>query len=384
MPTPQQVIDPITIDNYGRMAWENILESYPTANQFFKKGNITRDCHGNQLTWPIEAGRNDVYITQDYEDVTTNYQMTRAYAQPSIDWAQLAVFKAISKGQLKRNNGKEALVQWSKKAIPAMYRDGLNGPTLSLFDQFFNMNIQSYTTKVAFAGLPSVFTGNAAITWSSTAKEGTINNTNYAGLSCVLSGITTVDNVEADAWTPTAVNTTSTAWAGGSGNATFQYNAFEILTYGISAASRFSPTDESQNPDEVVLTRAMYNSVAYQMQQKQSFLLTKGVGKGASFGIGMDVAKGLEHNGVPIRWDGHLATSTGYILNYSQMWLDFLPKMEFSGDSVGELKRSGDDESIFETEIRYNDGRRALTVSATTDGQFRINPRNQVMLYAGA
>ena len=66
------------------------------------------------------------------------------------------------------------------------------------------------------------------------------------------------------------------------------------------------------------------------------------------------------------------------------MWLDFMPKMEFSGDKVGELKQSGDDESIFETEVRYNDGRRALTVSATADGQFRINPRNQVMLYAGA
>jgi len=383
MPTPQAVINPITIDNYGRMAWDNVTNHYPTAKQFMQKGNITRDQGGNKLTWPIEAGKNDVFITQDFEDVTANYVMTTAHAQPTIDWAQLSVFKAISKGQLKRNNGKEALVKWSQKAIPSMYRDGLSGVTNSLFDQFFNMNIGSYTSKVAFAGLPSVFTGNTAITWSSTVKEGTINNTNYAGLTCVSGGLSSlVDNPVADAWTPTAVNTTSTAWGGAT--ATLRVNAFEILSYAISAASRFSPNEAAQNPDEVVMTRAMYNDIAYQMQQKQSFLLGKSVGKGASFGIGMDVSQGLEHNGVPIRWDTHLAANTGYVLNYDQMFLDFLPKMEFSGDKVGELKQTGDDESIFETEIRYSEGRRALTVSATADGQFRINPRYQILLFAGA
>jgi len=381
MVSPNQVISPITIDNYGRMAWDNVVQHYPTAKKFFEKGNINRDQHGNQLYWPIEAGRNDVYITQDYEDVTDNYTMTRPYTNATLDWAQLAVFKAISKGQLKKNNGKEALVKWSQKAIPQMYRDGLVGVSNSLFDQFFNMNIQSYTTKVAFAGLPSVFVGTTAITWSSNSKEGTINNTNYGGLTCVSGGLTNVDNAEADAWTPTAVNTTSTAWADTA--VTFRANCFEILTYAISASSRFSPSDMSLNPDEVVMTRAMYNDVAYQMNQKQTFYLTKAVQKKAAFGIGQDVSEGLEHNGVPIRWDTNLAANTGYVLNYDQMWLDFLPKMEFSGDKVGELKQSGDDESIFETEVRYNDGRRALTVSATADGQFRINPRYQTMLFAG-
>jgi hypothetical protein len=120
------------------------------------------------------------------------------------------------------------------------------------------------------------------------------------------------------------------------------------------------------------------------MNQKQSFLLEKAVGKKAVFGIGNDVYTGLEHNGLPIRWDALLPASTGYCLNYDQMWLDLLPKFEFSKDGNSTLRTSGDDDSLFETEVRYNDGRRAVTVSATADGQFKINPRYQAMMYAGA
>lgn len=386
MPTPTQVIDPITIDNYGRMAWDDIVQHYPTARTFMQKGNINRDQGGLALTWPIEAGRNDVHITQDFEDVAQLYTLRRPYSQPTVDWGQLAVLRAISKGELKKNSGNQALVKFGRKVVPSMFRDGLVGPTNSLFWQFFNINAYSYTTangKVPFAGLPSIFTGTTAITWSSTAKEGTINNTNYAGLSCVLGGLSsTVDGAENDAWTPTAINTTSTAWAGAT--ATFRTNAFEILSYAISAGSRFDANDMTKQISEIVTTRAYYNDVAYQMNQKQSFLLEKAVGKKAVFGIGQDVMNGLEHNGVPIRWDALMPASTFYGLNYDQMWLDLMPKMEFSNDGNAVLTTSGDNDSIFETEVRYNDGRRAVTVSATVDGQFRYNPRYQVMGYAGA
>lgn len=389
MPTPNQVIDPITISNYSKMAWENTVQHYPTAKTLMQKGNINRDQGGVDVRWPIEAGRNDVYTTADYQDVASLYTMTREYDQATLDWGQLGVFKALSKGQMKRNSGGQALVNFKNKVIPHMFRDGLNGTTNSLFWHFFNTNIKSYTGiasnagKIPFAGLPSVFTGTNAITWSSTAQEGTINNTNYAGLSCVSSGLTDVDNPEADAWTPKAFNLTSQAWAGGAANDTFRDNAFEILTAMISAGDRFDATDMTKQLDEIVMTRALYNDIAYQMQQKQSFLLSKAVGKKAMFGIGNDVMRGLEHNGVPIRWDGHIPANTMYGLNYDQIFLDLMPKMEWSGDSVSMLTQSGDDESIFETEVRYNDGRRALTVSATVDGQFRINPRYQVLGYAG-
>lgn len=385
MPTPAQVVDPITIANYSKMEWKNTVEHYPTAKRFMQKGNVNRDVGGDQLQWPIEAGVDENHVIQDYEDVSSLYTMTVNYARATIDWGLIGSFKAISKGQLRTNSGAQALVKFGRKTVPSMFKNLLNQASGSLFWHLFNTNLYSYVSannKVPFAGLPSVFTGTTAITWSSTIKQGVINNTNYAGLTCVSGGLTSVTIPRDDAWTPQAFNTTSTAY--GSTTPTFAGNAFAILTDSISGCSKFDAEDSSMQTQEVVLTRAMYNDFASLMQQKQSFLLTGKVSKGAAFGIGMDVMTGLEHNGVPIRWDGHIPADTGYLLNYDQMFLDLQPRYEFSKDSNSALATSGDDDGIFETEVRYNDGRMAVTVSAACPGQFRINPRYQGMLYAGA
>ncbi len=386
MPTPAQVVDPITIANYSKMEWLNTVNHYPTAKNFMKKGNINRDVGGTQLSWPIEAGLDENHVVQDYEDVADLYTMTTNYARANIDWGLIGSFKAISKGQLRTNSGNEALVKFGRKTVPSMFKNLLNQNTGSLFWHFFNTNLYSYVStnnKVPFAGLPSVFTGTTAITWSSASKQGIINNTNYAGLTCVESGLTSVTIPRSDAWTPQAFNTTSGAY-GNSAAPTFAVNAFAILTDAISGCSKFDANDSTKQTQEVVLTRALYNSFATLMQQKQSFLLTGKVGKGAAFGIGMDQMVGLEHNGIPIRWDGHVAADTGFLLNYDQLYLDLQPRYEFSKDSNSALTTSGDDDGIFETEVRYNDGRMAVTVSATCPGQFRINPRYQGMLFAGA
>lgn len=386
MPTPTQVVDPITIANYSKMEWQNVVNHYPTAKNFMKKGNINRDVGGTQLSWPIEGGLNENHVVQDYEDVADLYTMTTNYARASIDWGLIGSFKAISKGQLRTNSGNEALVKFGRKTVPSMFRDLLNQGSGSLFWHLFNTNLYSYVSsnnKVPFAGLPSVFTGTTAITWSSASKQGTINNTNYAGLTCVESGLTSITNPRSDAWTPQAFNTTSGLY-GNSSAPTFALNAFAILSDAISACSKFDANDTTKQTQEVVLTRALYNDFAALMQQKQSFLLTGKVSKGAAFGIGMDVMAGLEHNGVPVRWDGHIPASTGYLLNYDQMFLDLQPRYEFSKDANSALTTSGDDDGIFETEVRYNDGRMAVTVSATCPGQFRFNPRYLGMLYAGA
>jgi hypothetical protein len=46
MPTPAQVVDPITIANYSKMEWQNTVNHYPTAKKFMKAGNINRDVGG--------------------------------------------------------------------------------------------------------------------------------------------------------------------------------------------------------------------------------------------------------------------------------------------------------------------------------------------------
>lgn len=399
MATPLDVISPITIANYGRVAWQNVAENNPSAKLLMAKGNINADQYGTSLVWPIEAGRHDVYVVSDYQDVTDLYTPRKRYAQPTLPWGEVAAFRAISKGQLRQNGGQTALVQFAKKEIPAMFRDlavanNLQNGTNSVggvFWQFLNMNALSYSgSGTPLYGLPSVFTGNAAITWSSNTKAGTINNTNYAGLTCVAGGLSsTVDGAENDAWTPSALNTTSTAWAN-TASSTFRGNFFEIMSEAISLSSRFSGSDTSLMPDCTLLARSMYVDAQYNIAAKQSFLLTSGVKKNAVFGIGSDTMNGLTHNGLPIYWDENMPASTGYVLNFSQIFLDKLPMMQISGDSVPGLNLGGPvpedvaDPSMFETEVKYNDGRRAVTVSATFPGQMRVNPRYQTLLFAGA
>ena len=398
MAAPLEVISPITIANYSKQYWYNVAENTPICRMLMEKGNINREQHGTSVVWPIEAGRHDVYTVSDYQDVTSLYTPRKRYTQASIAWGEVASFRAISKGELRQNGGPQALVQFGKKEIPAMFRDLCVGSNLQngvtqggVFWQFFNMNALSYAGGGnPLYGLPSVFTGNAAITWSSNTILGTIYNTNYGGLTCVAGGLaTTVDGAENDAWTPTAINTTATTY-NTSTSASFYTNFFEIMSSIISYGNRFSATDNSMMLDGIFMTRAMYVAGQTQIAAKQSFLLTGKVGKGATYGIGSDPQTGLTHNGIPLFWDFLIPANTAYGLNFSQIWMELLPMFTVSGDSTSQINTGGPvpedltDPGMFETEVKYNDGRRAVTVSATFPGQIRINPRYQVMAFAGA
>jgi hypothetical protein len=397
MAAPLDVISPITIANYGKVYWENVTENNPICRLIVEKGNLNKDMHGTSVNWPVEGGRHDVYIVSDFQDVTALYTPRKRYFQPTLPWGECASFRSISKGEWRQNGGQQALVPFTKKEIPAMFRDLAvasnlqNGVSVGgIFWQFLNLNGSTYAgTGNPLFGLPSVFTGNSAISWSSNSKNGIINNTNYAGITCVLNGLAaTIDGAESDAWTPSAINTTSTAFA--NTLATFYLNFFQIMSEAFSQASRFSGSDTDKLPDCALLTRSMYVDAQTAIGAKQSFLLTGKVGKGAVFGIGSDTMNGITHNGFPIYWDNNLPASTGYVLNFKQIFMDMLPIGSVSGDSMPGLNVGGPvpdnviDAGMAEVEVKYNDGRRAVTVSATFPGQFRVNPRYQVMLFAGA
>jgi len=278
MASPLDVINPITISNYGKVAWNGLSENFPICNLLTKKGNIRKNVGGLSLTWPLEAGRHDVYVVDDYQDVTAYYTPRKRWAQPTIVWGEVGTFRAISKGELRQNSGAQRLVDFASVEIPAMFRD-IGVATNGIFWQFLNQNGVAYTgTGKPLMGLPSIVTGNTGITWSSNTKTGTINNTSYAGLSCVLNGLTsTVDGAESDAWTPSAVNTTSTLF--GTTTPTFAGNFFAIMADAISRTSRFSGSDTSLMPDCTLLTRQMYTDGQTAIAGKQSFLLTGKVGK---------------------------------------------------------------------------------------------------------
>lgn len=376
MASPQDVINPITIANYGRDAWDGVSKFNPLWEIMEKKGHIRRNVGGTQVTWPLEAGRQTPQIVADYQDVSSFYVPKKSHVQATIPWGQVANFLAVDKGMLRQNQGTEALVQYRNYAVPAMFRDLIVG-TNGLGWQFFNQNGATYSgTGMPLYGLPSVFTGNSAITWAAGSKEGTITNTNYAGLSCVLGAIA-VDNAQNDAWTPTAVNTTSTAW--NSGTANVRANIKEILSYGISRASRFSQGDPDLNPDCNMLAFGLFNDLAFQIGEKQTFYVT---GNGAdtpyAFGTNKHV---LMHDNLRTYWDENIAAGEGFTLNFSRIYCDVQPLLSGISAAKSPMKGSSD---MFEVEVDYNDARRGITISATFPGQLRIDPRYQTFYKNGA
>jgi hypothetical protein len=377
MASPQDVINPITIANYGRDAWDGVSKHNPLWAMLEKKGNIRRNVAGTQVTWPLEAGRQTPQIVTNYQDVSSFYVPKKSHVQATITWGQVANFLAVDKGMLRQNQGTEALVQYRNYAVPAMFRDLIVG-TNGLGHQFFNMNGVTYSgTGDPLYGLPSVFTGNSAITWAAGSKEGTITNTNYAGLSCVLGAIS-VDNAQSDAWTGTAVNTTSTAWASGTANA--RANIKEWLSYGIARSSRFSQSDPSLNPDCTFLAFNLFQDLAYQIGEKQTFYVT---GNAAASPLAFGTNKmHLMHDNLPVYWDENMVTSTGYTLNFSQIYCDVQPLI--SGVSAAKSPMKSASSDMFEVEVDYNDARRGITISATFPGQLRINPRYQTYYLNGA
>lgn len=380
MASPQDVITPITISNYGKDAWNGITQNNPIGKMLLAKGNIRRNTAGTSLTWPLEAGRHAVTIVDDYQDISANYVPRKRFAQPTIAWGEIVSQCAFSKGQFRQNMGDQALVNFRDVEIPAMFRDLMVGNN-GIFHQFLNQNGTTYTgTGRPIYGLPSIFP--STITWAAGTKTGTVSGT-YAGLSTALSGIS-VDGVETDAWTPTAINSTSTAWAGGAGNNTFRYNVFEILNYAIGKSSRFSASDRRMLPDCGLLSFDYYQDLGYQIGAKQSFYLTGKVNKGDTFGVGFNTNEGLSHGGLMFYWDENLPVTTGWILNFSQIFLDIQPLVGPVSSDKADMKIGGDDESMFETEVTYDPTRRGVLVSATFPGQFRIHPRYQSYIFPGA
>jgi hypothetical protein len=380
MSSVQDILSPVTISNYGKNVVDGVVQHNPFWRLLKEKGQIEKNVGGDLFTWNLESGRYAPRITSDDEDLSANYTPRKRFQRPQLNWGQIVVQTRFSKGILRQNNGMQALVKLRNTEIPAMFRDGIYN-TNGLHYQILNQAGTGYTgTGLPMFGLPSAFT---SVTYSATAKEGTVGTGTYAGLSCQLSGLaSSVDGAEPDSWTPTAVNTTANVWANTT-TLTFRANVFEILTYGLTRTNRFSNNDPTKRATCFLLTQSMFTDLGSQIEGKQTYFITKKVGSNEDQGLGSNVDQ-LWHGGIPVYWDENLPANTGYCTNLNQMGLKIQPLVEW-GDSKGEgLAQDGDDNEWFELDLDFNSSRRSMLVAATLPGQFWFNPRFLTQFYAGA
>lgn len=383
MAAPINVISDVTIHNFVRSYWD----AYTKMNPFFgileQKGNIRKGLSGDLVAWPLRGARYGTTTLADYQDVSQLYVPQKQFAQATIPWGEIGAFDAVSMGELAKNDGNEALVRLRDVRVPLMTKDLFNnaGNTTtqqgSLAWQILNVNGATYTgSGNPIYGFPTVFQDSGSYT---AANKLQVSAGTYAGFGLATNSLSTVlDNAVDNAWTPALVNTTSTAWAGGGGNATFRFNAFEILSFAARSVS-FDGADSALKPTFGLLANTLFDDLRYQVTAKQTIFLQEAPGTDEYWGVGTAIQYAL-HEGIRYYWDANMPANTGYVINAEQVYLDVLKvPMNVSGDTMPGAKFSKTD--MVQGVVNYNDTRRGITVSLTFRGQIRINPRYQAKLF---
>lgn len=377
MPTPQEVISAITIDNYGRVAVDAAKEYNPTLGILESKGNIIAKEGGENVYWPVEAGEYAAQTVGDYEDISGLYVPKTLHTGATLPWGELVVADGLSKGQMRRNRGNEALVDFKSRRIPKMFRSLLTEGSGSLGYRFLRDDGTTGTQPMYGLGAIHKYDNVA-----NTEREATITAAStYAGLSLVAGALTGVDNADSYAWTPRGINT-NYDWDGDATadgeltkanfNAVFSY-AQSRVTFGQDAMLK---------PDCVIMDRTYFDIGREFIGDKQQIYISKPDQGNSKWGLGNSVEM-FYHNGLAFYWDAHQAASTADIINFDQVELVRLKPLgpvsadKYDGSKGGD-KAKDEDNRWFELECSYNDTRRGINISATFPGQFKFkSPRFQ-------
>lgn len=419
----QDVINPVTLANVGRGAWDGISQENPFFGELKKKGSIEYDVEGGtdsstlnsstyELSGSIEAGRYRPFISAPGQDISGNYQSKTRFKRWSTNFGEICMTVPFDRGALRRNKG-SSIVDLSKTEIPAMFRDLIVADS-GLAWQLLQLNSQTYSGGgLPFHGLPSFLPGNGstvssanvvaaytmatAITdWDlegyappSGAGNGTLSGSapadtdkevaiggaptyvNYLGLSLKQGGLTGVDNLEYDAWSPTLVNSSATTF---SGTADDEANAIEkFLSYCVFRGSRFSAADKTKKPNMGLLDKTFFEYLGAKKASRETVFVmdSKANTDVADMGYPCDV---IRHQGINWFWDENMPSETGYVLNTNQMKLKIQPLYKnLIGGSP--LTVSGEDAGIIETEVVPDPVRRQFLCNATIPGQLVAMPR---------
>ncbi len=389
------IVTPVTIANYALGALDGVSLHNPALKAMREKADWEYDVGGDSLSGVVEGGYDKPIISAPGMDLTPNLKSTVRYARWTQVWGEIAGVKVVDNGALRRNSGKQALVKLRDKEIPAMLR-GMLDKVDGLLHQFFNQNIASPTqssgtvTGLPMAGLPSFLmptggTFNGAsdgtltgTTLAATDKEAVCVAQTYGGLSLAPSGLTGIDNVVADAWTPGAlVNTTSTAW---NGAASASANVLAYLQYGANRVRRFSSNDPALRPDAEFgawLGFSLFQYLGSAIAAKQSIYLSGGrqTGPGApqvAIGTNEDA---LPHAGYMWRWDERIPVTAGFLITWAQVQAKVQTLFAGIEGNGNPLSKSGEDAGLIETAITYDPVRRQWIVTGTNPMQFMMTPR---------
>jgi hypothetical protein len=356
-------LDRTLISNFIKGYWENSQNHRFALQALMKRGNITTGSSGSQLVWDVRGGRYSSAAYNLLEGVDVS--MKNHYFQCNVPWAFLQVNDGITRDEMAMASGEWAMVRHEKEMLKNICKDF----ETRINSDFLNNNGASLTGNVLY-GLPTIFQDSGS--YSAGSRTATAQGT-YAGQSIATSGIA-VDGVEPNAWTPTLTNYTSTLFNGGSA-ATWANNALRVITWTKDQITYGSAPEDC--PDLLVVDRTMFSDVKYLITSQQRMVVNVGPSAGQSMGLGIPGA--VEHDGLEIVFDNDQPASTGYMLNFHQIYLELLPALTAANVGpklAGAASKPEYFEVLTEDDVRSN----GIIVRTNLRGQFRFSPKHQAKL----
>lgn len=351
------------ISHYFKGYWENVENHRAALQALMKRGHVETGISGANLVWDARVSR---YVSASYaEGETIDINRSNQYIQCNLPWAFNYVTDGITRDEAAMANGEWAILRHQKEMLANMTTD---------FEERMNSAFLTVdgpgSTGNVWYGLPS-FLGDNGSTGAGD-KEAVASDT-YAGHTTVASGLTGVDTPDADAWTPTLVNWSSTAWA--ATGVTWLDNCLQVLTYTKDQIT-FGNKQELQ-PDLVILTRSMLSDLKYAITSQQRMVITVKPGSDGPSGLGIPGA--VEHDGLEVVFDTDQTADTGHMLNFSQIWLECLPAsgIDNPGPKLGgKASKPEYFEVLTQDDIRSN----GVIARVNNRSQFRFNPKFQAKM----
>lgn len=351
-------IDRTLISHYMKGFWENTSDHRAALQALQKRGHIETGISGSNLVWDFRAGRHTSAAYSELESI----DITRKnhYAQANLPWAFNTVSDAISRDEIAMANGEFALVRHEKKLLSNLTSDF----ETRINSAFLTTDGPASIGNVLY-GIPSFM----AYTSSGAGSKSALAADTYAGHSTALSGITGVDNVESNAWSPTICNYTSTAFNSGSA-ATWAAHGLKALTWTKDQISFGNKAEEQ--PDLVFVTRSMLSDLKSLISASQRLVITTGDGDSGPTGLG--IKGSVQNDGLEIVMDPDMPADEFYMLNFNQIWMECLPAVgvENTGPKLtGAAKKPEYFDVTTQSDIRTN----GIAARVDLRAQFRFNPK---------
>jgi hypothetical protein len=342
--------------------WENTTNHRPFFKALKARGHVETGLSGTNCTWNANAGRHTMAAYDDAEVI--NITRKKHEIQAVLPWAFLTVTDAITRDEIAMAGDDVSFRRVNKDMLERMKKNfgtRLNTQALTQDGNAVGTNV-----------LHGVETFMAA-TGSSGIRQ-TANDT-YAGLATVTGGITTIDDAEPDAWSPTLINFTSTGWA--VTGATWRLNARESLTYTKDQVTKGNEPD--LQPDLVIMTRTMFSTFKDVLAATQSLYVSQKPGDGPT---GLGIPGAIEYDGLEVIFDADQTANTAYMLNFRQIWMDVLKVPEVPGQNKIPGGGSAGKDDMFEVLVKDDITTNGTLVRVNFRAQLRFNPRYQGKLFA--